>query len=106
MNTRNSRIAKNLSILWCVSYGVLAVVSTVYTQSQVLAGSLPLSEPTSAYHIITTLLVLFYFYPLLWVIHHYAKLAPQRKILVVSRALIGFLSFWLLCVFVMWIKHA
>lgn len=98
-------LTKRLSILWAVSYILMAIVSTIYTHTLARIGDLSPTEPGSPYQIITTLLVLVFFYPLLWIIHHNAKHAKMRKVLLAARLLLGLLSYWLICVFIMWCIH-
>lgn len=98
MDNRNAGIAKRLCIVWVVSYGIMAIASMVYTYSGALSGNMTLIEPLSIYQVVTVLLVMCYFGPLLCVIHYHAKKACMKKLLTISRALLGFLSFWLLCV--------
>ena len=105
MKNNSALRTKQLSVLWIVSYILMAIVSSIYKHSRVLLGDMSYNEPASIYQIVTTSLVLIYFYPLLWRIHFYAKIAQNNRVLTIAKILIGLFSYWLICAFAMWIGN-
>ena len=100
--TNHARVTNILAVVWGISYSTMAIVSNVYISMRARMGDLSPNDPLSIYQIVTTSLVVLYFYPLLWIIQHHAKLASKGRIMIAARILIALLSYWILCVLIMW----
>lgn len=91
----NKKIAKRLSILWIVTYAIASIVINAYTIYVTVVTDTSPIYLLSPLQLTTLLIVLLYFYPLLYLIRHHAKLADMRKTKMVSTVAIGIFTLWL-----------
>lgn len=92
---KNIDKAKKLYILWWVSFGIVSTIGAIYTHIYTFQNGYPPTETLGVYHLALTFLVLAYFYPLLFIVHRYARHGNSRKTLYVVRFLMVWLSVWL-----------
>lgn len=98
--TDHAKAAKWLSILWGVIYVIQGRISAAYKRSCTLQGDMTHTQATSAYQIIVSSLVLFFFIPLLYVIQSHAKKGKMKKLMIVARVLLGILIYWYVLYFI------
>lgn len=99
MKSHNA-IAKALSALWLGSYLLYGVTSILRFGANVKMENLQFNE-----QIITSLIVVLFFYPLLWIIRHHAKLAHMKHLLRISNIVIVLFSYWILAMIVFFLRR-
>ena len=97
---RYTKIVKFLCALWLGAYLVFGVILSLTVGVNVEMDSLPLMTQVIIYCVIALLL-----YPLLWVIHHYAKLAQMKNLTVIARIVLTLFSFWILAGVVSFLRN-
>ena len=91
---RRKKITKYLCILWIVTFIVVAICSHAYViYTRVTTGISPIAL-LSTHQLIVLAVSLLYFYPLLFLIHHHAKIATMRKTVICAKIGIVFFSIW------------
>ena len=88
---RYAKIVKCLCAIWLGAYLVFGVILSLTVGVNVEMDSLPLVTQVIIYCVNALLL-----YPLLWVIHHYAKLAQMKQLRTIVRIVLILFSFWIL----------
>ena len=91
---RRKKITKYLCILWIVTFIIVAICShayVIYTRVTTDISPIALLSP---HQLIVLAISLLYFYPLLFLIHHHAKIATMRKTMVCAKIGIVFFSIW------------
>lgn len=85
---------KRLFILWVITYIAVCCISNIYVLYQwYIMGSNPI-ELLSGYQIISLVIMIVYFIPLLLVVHHYSKLSKMEVIRKVTVFFIVFQGIW------------
>ena len=92
--------AKTLSVVWLVSYLLYGVGSLLAFGPNVNMENLQLEA-----QIFTSLIVMLYFYPLLWIIRYHAKLAHMKRLFLIANIVIGLFSFWILAMIVSFLRR-
>ena len=92
-------IAKSLSVVWLVSY-------LLYGTGSLLAfgPNVNMENLQSEAQILTGLIVVLYFYPLLWIIRHHARLAQMKRLLLTVNIAVILFSFWILAMIVFFLR--
>lgn len=92
--------AKRLSIVWIVSFVIVGIVSNAYVLYQrTIIGVNPI-RMLSSYQIISFLLIVLYFLPLLKAIIRYSKLAHMRLLHKIAGIVFAMISIWSFFMFV------
>lgn len=91
---KSRRITKLLCILWLVTFVTAGTISNAYIFYAIArTGTSPVTM-LSPYQLLVLAVSLLYFYPLLFLIHHYAKIAAMKAIVICARIGIAFFSIW------------
>ena len=77
--------AKKLLIIWLIALMICGFFCTVYSSMYMNQHGTPPLELFRPFHWAVTIATTFFFYPLLFVIHHKAKKESTRGILIFSR---------------------
>ena len=91
---KSRKITKILCILWLVTFVTAGIISNAYIFYTIArTGTSPVTM-LSPYQLLVLAVTLLYFCPLLFVIHHYAKIAAMKAIMICARIGIVFFSLW------------
>ena len=94
---KTKKIAKGLSALWVVSFLIFSIGSSIYTSYAQVFRNFDPSDFTSDFHLLELGFSLLYLFPLLLVIHHFAKRAALPRFQRITVFLLVLLGSWCLC---------
>ena len=78
--SKRKKLTRILSILWILTFIMVAICSHTYViYTRVTTGISPIAL-LSTHQLIALAISLLYFYPLLFLIHHHAKIATMKKL--------------------------
>ena len=90
------KIMKRLSILWMVSFVLLGIAEIVRKVNAAMVTSVYRGPAVlSGFQLFILFSVMFYFLPLLFAIHHYARLANSKRAMIIAGVIMLVLSAWL-----------
>ena len=92
--SRRKKITKYLCVLWIVTLILAGICSNTYVlYTMATTGTSPITM-LSTHQLLVLAICLLFFYPLLFVIYHNAKVAAMRKVCICARIGIVFFSIW------------
>ncbi len=90
------KIMKRLSVLWMTSFALLGIAETVRKVNAAMVTSVYRGPAIlSGFQLFILFSVIFYFLPLLLAIHHYARLANSKRVIILVSVIMLVLSVWL-----------
>ena len=101
MEDKYRKTARNLSIIWVVSYVLLGIISNIYTIYQRAINDYNPVTMLSGYQLLSLIIMLLYFIPMLFVICRYSKLAHMKKLNRIASIVCVFISIWSVMLFVL-----